>query len=428
MQTETRKRSVSPLRNRQSGFLQLKSVMKSERNSGCYNSFTHLDSNRNAMSNQLILYEKNQRVRTLSAILWIVLTASVVLGLLNIQFQTWESVFALFGLAFVCIPLLWLNSRGQFNAAALILSAVALIVINVNLFDGDGILDSGILAYPIFIMIGVLFLGRRTTPYFTIAAVLSLVGIVYLETRGYIHPTIHATRFDDLLPIVVLLFVSAAFIWVVVGTMEKDLERVKDSEAELRENYDLTLRAWAKVLEYRDRETEGHSRRLVELSTQLAQAMGLGSEEIDHLRRGALLHDIGKLAIPDEILLKPGSLNDAERQMMQQHPSYAKQMLSEVAFLQPCVDVAYSHHERWDGLGYPDGLKGKEIPHLARIFAVVDQWDALTSDRPYRKAWTREKVIAYLQENAGKIFDPEIVNVFLTLVRSEATSPRNILV
>jgi len=368
------------------------------------------------MSNDLALYEKKQRVRTLSAIIWIVLIASGALGVLNIRFRTWNSVIALFGLAFLCIPLLWLNSKGQLTSSALFLSAIVLIVINLNLFDGDGIRDSGILAYPIFIMIGVLFFGKRATPYFSLAAIASLIGIVTLEIQGYVHPTIGATRFDILLPIVILLLVAAAFIWVVVGNMENHLERVKESEAELRSNYDLTLGAWAKVLEYRDKETEGHSRRLVDLSARLAQALGLSTEEIGHLRRGALLHDIGKMAIPDEILLKPGALNDAERRMMEQHPAYAKQMLAQVAFLQPSVEVAYSHHERWDGLGYPEGLKGEEIPLSARIFSVVDQWDALTSDRPYRKAWSRETVIAYLQENAGKIYDPEIVNVFLTII------------
>jgi putative nucleotidyltransferase with HDIG domain len=368
------------------------------------------------MSNSLTSYEKKQRVHTLSAIIWIVLSASVVLGLLNIQFRTWNSVIALFGLAFVCVILLWLNAKGHYSLAALILSAVVLTVINVNLFDGDGIRDSGILAYPIFIMVGALFFGKRAAPYFSAAAIASLFGIVYLEIRGDIHPTIGPTEFDILLPIVILLLVGAAFIWVVVGIMEKNLERVKESEAELRTNYDLTLEAWAKVLEYRDRETEGHSRRLVELSSRLAAALGLSTEEIDHLRRGALLHDIGKLAIPDEILLKPGALNDAERRLMQQHPVFAKQMLSQVSFLQPAIDVAYSHHERWDGLGYPQGLKGDAIPLSARLFAVVDQWDALASDRPYRRAWTKEETVAYLQENAGKIYDPQIVSVFLTII------------
>jgi putative nucleotidyltransferase with HDIG domain len=368
------------------------------------------------MSTNLTLYENNQRVRTLSAIIWVVLIASLALGFLNIQYRTWDSVIALFGLALICIPLLWLNSKGQIIPSALLLSTIVLMVINLNPYDGDGIRDSGILAYPIFIMIGVLFFGKRATPYFSLAAIASLIGIVTLEIHGYIHPTIGATKFDILLPIIILLLVAAAFIWVVVGNMENHLERVKESEAELRKTYDLTLGAWAKVLEYRDKETEGHSRRLVELSARLAEALGLTSEEIEHLRRGALLHDIGKLAIPDEILLKPGELNDAERRMMEKHPAYAKQMLAQVDFLQPCVEVAYGHHERWDGLGYPEGLKGEEIPLSARIFAVVDQWDALTSDRPYRQAWTREKVIAYIQENAEKIYDPEIVKVFLTII------------
>jgi HD-GYP domain-containing protein (c-di-GMP phosphodiesterase class II) len=145
-------------------------------------------------------------------------------------------------------------------------------------------------------------------------------------------------------------------------------------------------------------------------------ALGLSTEEIVRLQPGPLLHGIGKLAIPDEILLKPGELNDAERKLMQQHPVMAKRMLSQVPFLQPCVDVAYSHHERWDGLGYPEGLKGQAIPLSARIFAVVDQWDALISDRPYRQGWSRERVIAYLQENASKIYDPEIVKAFLTVI------------
>ncbi len=368
------------------------------------------------MSNNLAFYEKNQRIRTLSAIIWIVLIAALALGILNIQFKTWDSVIALFGLALICIPLLWLNSKGQLLPAAFVLSAIVLMVINLSIFDGDGIRELGILAYPIFIMIGVLFFGKRATPYFSLAAIASLIGIVALEIKGYIHPTIGTTRFDILLPIVILLLVAAAFIWVVVSNIEKHLARVEQSEAELRRNYDLTLGAWAKVLEYRDKETEGHSRRLVDLSARLAQALGLSEEEIGHLRRGAMLHDIGKMAIPDEILLKPGALNDAERRMMEKHPVYAKQMLSQVDFLQPCVAVAYSHHERWDGLGYPEGLKGKEIPLSARIFAVVDQWDALTSDRPYRKAWTREFVIAYFRENAGKIYDPEIVDVFLRII------------
>jgi HD-GYP domain-containing protein (c-di-GMP phosphodiesterase class II) len=231
-----------------------------------------------------------------------------------------------------------------------------------------------------------------------------------------LQPMMKTTSFDMLLPVLIVLLVIGALGCVLMRTMQRRLEHLTASQAELRKDYDLTLEAWAKVLEFREKEAKGHSSRLVKLSTQLAQVLGLSTEEIGHLKRGVLLHDIGKLAIPDEILLKPGALNDAERRMMEQHPAYAKQMLAQVTFLQPSVAVAYSHHERWDGLGYPEGLKGEEIPLSARIFAVVDQWDALTSDRPYRKAWTRENVIAYFHENAGKIYDPEIVDIFLTII------------
>lgn len=367
------------------------------------------------MSTDFIPYERYQDKRTLAAFIWIALIAGVALGLLNIQFRTWESVIALFGLALFCLPLLYLNSKGRFVLAASLFCLIVLIVINVNLYDGDGVHDAGILAYPILIMFGALFFGKRASLIFSLAAIGSLAAIVYLEIHGYVQSTIGATEFDILIPMVVLLLVASAVIWVIVENMEKNLERVEASDAELRKTYDLTLAAWAKVLEYRDRETEGHSRRVVELSTQLGRALGLREEEIAHLRRGALLHDIGKLAIPDQILLKPGALDNRERELIQKHPWYAKQMLSEIPFLQPAISIAYSHHERWDGQGYPAGSKGEEIPLLARIFAVVDTWDALSSERPYRRAWSAEEIAAHMKENAGTKFDPYIVEVFLQI-------------
>ena len=244
----------------------------------------------------------------------------------------------------------------------------------------------------------------------------SLTLIVWLEFFNYIHPKIGATTLGILIPTITLLLVSAMIIWVIVDNIEKNLKRARDSEAELRQNYDLTLEAWAKVLEYRDRETEGHSRRLVKLSDQLGRALGLSEDTLVHLRRGALIHDIGKLAIPDEILLKPDALDEKERALIQKHTIYARQMLSVIAFLQPAISVAYSHHERWDGQGYPEGMKGEEIPLLARLFAVVDTWDALRSERVYRPAWSAEKTAAYLKENSGIKYDPHIVEIFLKLI------------
>lgn len=368
------------------------------------------------MSKNLMIFEQEQRQRTLAVIVWTALIVAVALGIFDLQFRTWVSVIALFSLAVLCVPILLLNSRGHFGWSASLLSCLVLLVITFNLYDGDGVHDPGLLAYPIFIMVGTLLFGKRASTFFTLAAVASVTLIVYLEFFQYIRPRIGPTTFGILVPIVTLLVAAAAIIWVIVDNIEKNLERARASEAELSKNYALTLEAWAKVMEYRDRETEGHSRRLVELSTRLARALAVEEGQILHLQRGALLHDIGKLAIPDEILLKPAALDDEEKKIIQKHPVYAKQMLSGIPFLEPAIKVAYSHHERWDGQGYPEGLAGEEIPLLARIFAVVDNWDALRSERVYRHAWAVEEIRAYLLDNAGIRFDPQVVEVFLRMI------------
>jgi len=184
--------------------------------------------------------------------------------------------------------------------------------------------------------------------------------------------------------------------------------------------YDTTLEGWSKALDLRDKETEGHTQRVMELTVRLARAIGLREEEIVHLRRGALLHDIGKMGIPDSILLKPGPLTDEEWIIMKNHPVYAFELLAPVAHLRPALDIPYGHHEKWDGTGYPRGLRGNQIPLAARIFAVADVWDALRSDRPYRAAWPQERALDYIREQAGKHFDPAIVEVFLRLVEHPA--------
>lgn len=368
------------------------------------------------MAKSLHLYELEQRQHTLAIVLWIVLVGSLALGIDNLQYQTWTSTIALFVLALICIPLLILNTRGYSPPAGIILSILILLVINLNLYYGDGILDAGLLAYPIFIMTGTLFFGKRAAIYFTLAAIASVSGIVYLQIEGIIVPTINPADFDSITPIAILLIIASVVVWAIVQNIETSLQRVKDSEAELRQNYESTLEAWAKVLEYRDRETQDHSRRLVELSSRLGRAAGCSEEQLLYLRRGALMHDIGKLAVPDEILLKPAALTDDERETIQKHPIYAKQMLSGIKFLEPAIDVVYSHHERWDGKGYPQGLQGEGIPLLARIFAIVDTWDALNSPRVYRSAWAKEDIIFYLKENAGIRFDPRLMNIFIQMV------------
>jgi len=197
------------------------------------------------------------------------------------------------------------------------------------------------------------------------------------------------------------------------------LEDLHHSNIELTLAYDNTLEGWSRALDLRDRETEGHTQRVVDLSLKIARQLGMNDNELIHVRRGALLHDIGKMGIPDEILFKPGPLSEEEWTIMRRHPVMAYELLYPINYLRPALEIPYCHHERWDGTGYPRGLKGEEIPLAARIFAVVDVWDALTSDRPYRKAWTTKDALNYIQEQKGKQFDSNIVDIFMVMVRSQ---------
>lgn len=191
---------------------------------------------------------------------------------------------------------------------------------------------------------------------------------------------------------------------------------LQQANQELREAYDATIEGWAHALEIRDKETEGHSRRVVSLTADMAARFGFEAADLEHIIRGVILHDIGKMGIPDEILHKPGPLTEEEWVIMRRHPVYAYEMLKDIEYLHPALNIPHYHHERWNGSGYPEGLIGEAIPLEARIFAVVDAWDALTSDRPYRDAWSVEKTKQYLLDQAGKEFDPEIVKVFLEVV------------
>jgi len=184
---------------------------------------------------------------------------------------------------------------------------------------------------------------------------------------------------------------------------------------ELIFSYEATLKGWVRALDLRDNETEGHTQRVTKTVMMLAMAMGIKEDGLANIRRGALLHDIGKIGVPDGILHKPGPLSDDEWDIMRQHPVHARNMLAPIPFLQSSIEIPYGHHERWNGAGYPQGLKEDKIPIAARIFAVVDVWDALVSDRPYRKAWPESKVLKYLQDNAGIQFDPEVVKQFISL-------------
>jgi len=193
-------------------------------------------------------------------------------------------------------------------------------------------------------------------------------------------------------------------------------EALQKAHADLQEAYDKTIEGWVLALDLRDRETEGHTQRVTQMAVILARKLERSEEDIIHIRRGALLHDIGKMGIPDEILQKPGPLTDDEWVVMRKHPQYAYQMLAPINYLKQALIIPYYHHERWDGNGYPHKLKGTDIPLFARLFAVVDVWDALSSDRPYRKGMNPKDVVDYLQKEAGRLFDPDVVAIFIPLI------------
>lgn len=211
-------------------------------------------------------------------------------------------------------------------------------------------------------------------------------------------------------------------LWSAVRLDLEGRERLLTAMVDLTERaeaYEQTLAGWAAALDLRDHETAGHAQRVTELAVALGERLGMDRTELTSLRRGALLHDIGKIGVPDRILNKPGSLDDDEWAVMRTHPEIARELLASIAFLEDAIDVPAHHHERWDGGGYPDGLAGEAIPLAARIFAVVDVWDALRSDRPYRSAWTTDAVVRHVREGAGRHFDPRVVDAFLAMVEGD---------
>ena len=193
--------------------------------------------------------------------------------------------------------------------------------------------------------------------------------------------------------------------------------KLREANIQLLNAYEATIEGLSHALDLRDRETEGHSQRVTEVTVRLAQALNISDEEIVRIRRGALLHDIGKIGVPDSILHKPDILTTEEWVIMRKHPQFAYDMLSPIEYLRPALDIPYSHHEKWDGSGYPRGLQGKDIPMSARLFAVADVWDALTSNRPYRPAWTEEQALTYIREQSGKHFDPQAVELFFHVIK-----------
>ena len=230
-------------------------------------------------------------------------------------------------------------------------------------------------------------------------------GVLEIFKRSVLKPDSDWLRFLEMLG-------GQAAIAIDNASLFSNLQR---SNTEITSAYDATIEGWSRALDMRDHATEEHTKKVVEKTIELATQLEIPGTELIHLRRGAALHDIGKMGIPDRILHKPGPLTEEEWDIMRQHPRYARDLLAPIEYLHPAMDIPCHHHERWDGSGYPSGLKGEEIPWSARLFAVVDVFDALTSDRPYRKAWPVQDALKHIKEQAGKLFDPKMTAAFLEL-------------
>ena len=250
-----------------------------------------------------------------------------------------------------------------------------------------------------------------------------LVGVLEIFMRSDIDPDKEWLEFYETLAGQAALAIENARLLEGLETANRDLKKMNFDLIQANENltsaYDATIESLAMALNLRDYETEGHSRRVTAMALHLAKLLGFSGEELVNIHRGTLLHDIGKLGVPDSILRKPGLLTDEERKIMQQHPVFAYNLLKPISYLRSALDIPHLHHEKWDGSGYPYGLLREQIPLSARLFAIVDVFDALTSNRPYREAWTIQKTIEYIKGQSGKHFDPHIVDVFLSYIGGE---------
>ena len=321
------------------------------------------------------------------------------------------------------IILIFRNIPHSIRIWAFLISGLALGIMNLLIAALNGSGTIYLVMMPVYAFI----LGGEKTGWTTMS--LSLIVIICVAVF-YIIGTIPLPLAIDIrspmrwissiTTLAMLLAIAVVLLRQFYRLQLKTLKAEQDISAKLRQAYDSTLEGWAKALELRDHETEGHCRRVTELSLEIAKAMGLNDEELVNVYRGALLHDIGKMGIPDSVLLKPDKLTEAEWKVMKQHPVYGRDMLEPINYLNRSIDIPYHHHEKWNGGGYPTGLKGEQIPLIARIFTVVDVWDALTSDRPYRKAWSGQEALSYLEQRADIDFDPEVVKSFKMVLLNDS--------
>jgi HD-GYP domain-containing protein (c-di-GMP phosphodiesterase class II) len=355
-------------------------------------------------------FVKTQRARFLHYSLIVSTLGAVLIAIPNYDSAAYFVVGILAALALYGIVGIRLNQVGRYDIAGWLLILLVAAAINANLIDGAGLHDPAIAALPLLILLFAVLFNRIWIFFAAGLTILSVFTVYFLNLAGVIDPGYEPTLARAAI-ISVLMAATSLVLWLFAGSWIKTVEF-------LRESYDRTLEGWVKALEFKDPATSGHVREVVDLTERLAVKLGCTEDEVLHIRRGALLHDIGKIGIPDRILSKNGPLSEDEWNVMREHPSLAREFLSGIPFLASAMTIPYSHHERWNGEGYPEGLQGEAIPLAARIFAVVDVWHALGEDRPYRRAWTRAEIADYIRSNAGSLFDPVVVHYFMEIIEA----------
>jgi hypothetical protein len=356
---------------------------------------------------------KSYQSRILNAIL--VASLLIVFGMLIFNIINWgrDPEWGTFNVitdiitVFIVIGVWWVNYRGRTLIASWIFIIITAILIplsySIELYNQAVM----ILAIPAVLSS---LLIQPWVSFFVAALSTLAYTITYILTN-------QAFPYDYFS--VLSLFVLALVSFLVTRILTQTIRQVIQA-------YDETIQGWSMALELRDPLTKGHSERVVKLTLQLARLLGVKDVQLIHLRRGVLLHDLGKMAVPDSILNKAGPLTELEWEVMRRHPIYAYQFLSSIDYLAPALEIPYCHHEKWDGTGYPRGLKGDQIPLSARIFAVIDVWDSLTSERVYRSTWSKEQALEYIRDQSGKYFDPRVVNTFYQVI-AEGHMDENII-
>ena len=318
-------------------------------------------------------------------------------------------------LAFIPFYVFWhINKKGLVMVAAYI--AITFTILAVTLLSDVKYLEYQMVVFAL--PIGMASFIIRPSSSFIFATLTSALYTIASISANY------AWEYNFIA--ILALFALAFMTWVTAHLLENAIQKNNDLVLDLQNTnrniqlaYESTIEGWSHALEIRDRETEGHTQRVTQMTMRISRIMGLNEEQLRHIQRGALLHDIGKLGIPDDILHKPGPLTEQELNIMRTHTQIAYNLLSPIEYLKPALSIPSYHHEKWDGTGYPHKTKGEDIPLEARIFAIIDVYDALSHDRPYRKAWPKQKVIEYILAESGKHFDPNVVNIFIREIQNE---------